>query len=84
MNAAYDEALRRNAHLAGSVVARVSLDADGGVTHVAVIRDTLHSAPVRKRIVDMLYAWRAPLPAAAAAQYELPFRFHVSDRTARR
>jgi hypothetical protein len=75
ITAAYQEALRSNPALSGDVVVRLRLDADGRVGHVGIVRDTLGSAEVRRRIAAVLSGWRAPLPPRAAAEYELPFVF---------
>jgi TonB family protein len=72
---AYHAALRRDAALAGDVTARILVDERGRVAEVEILGDTLGAPEVRDELVATLRRWRAPLPTAGPARYEVPFRF---------
>jgi hypothetical protein len=79
--AAYQEALRHRPDLTGDLVARITLNAEGRVVDVAIVRDTLGSPEVRREVDSALRRWRAPLPTAASATYEVPFSFRSIDES---
>ncbi|MDP8222004.1 MAG: AgmX/PglI C-terminal domain-containing protein [Candidatus Lernaella stagnicola] len=70
----YDDALKKNASLAGRLVVRVDIDAGGKTAGVQARDDTLGNAGVTKCIVEALHekTW----PSADAPRYfETVFKF---------
>jgi TonB family protein len=81
--AVYQRLLRQRPDLSGDLLARLTLDSEGRVTDVAITRDSVGSRALRREVLATLRRWRAPLPAAAAAIYELPFHFEKEPSVAR-
>jgi hypothetical protein len=77
MRASYDRALRRSATFEGDLVARILVDTDGSVGKVTIVKDTLSSAELSRRVAAFLREWRAPGPTLAPAEYEVPFHFRA-------
>jgi hypothetical protein len=78
VRASYDHALRRRGTIEGDLVARILVNTDGSVGRVAIVKDTLSSAELSRRVAAFLHEWRAPGPTLAPAEYEVPFHFRAS------
>jgi hypothetical protein len=79
LKACYDKALRATPRLAGKVVARWSIDAEGKVTEFSWESDQLGSktfADCARRVIE---AWRFPPPKSAPVVVSFPFVFGGSD-----
>jgi hypothetical protein len=72
---AYERALRHRPDLEGLIEVRFTVDGEGRVGEVAIVRDTLGDPEVAARIVTLLPSWRFPAPAAGPVTWAYPFTF---------
>jgi TonB family protein len=74
----YERALRHGPASEGDLVVRIMVTSDGRVGRVTIVKDTLPSVELSRRVTTFLRHWRAPGPTAARAEYEIPFHFRAA------
>jgi hypothetical protein len=78
--ACYENALKRNAGLAGKITLRFSISKLGKVSHVEIEVDTMHDDDFSKCIIERASSWRFPPPQSGSdeVQFAFPFVFQSS------
>jgi TonB family protein len=71
----YERARMDDASLAGTVQARITIDPDGAVANVEIVKSTLGAPPVEACIRQGILRWRLPRPAGGAASLTYPLVF---------
>ena len=76
IRAAYEKALRRSPKLAGRIVIRLIIGADGKVTEATVAEDTVGDADLAQAILKVVRRFRFPKPpGGGTVEVRYPFVF---------
>ena len=76
IRAAYEKALKRSPRLAGKLVIRLVIGANGRVTEASVVEDTIGDADLARAIVGVVRRFRFPRPSGGTTvEVRYPFVF---------
>ncbi len=77
VRACYNEAVRRNPALEGTLVVRFVIGLDGAVKSVSDGGSTIHDPVFRSCVWDEIRTWRFPKPVGGDVIVDLPYRFET-------
>lgn len=73
--AAYERALKDQPALEGTIDVAFTLEKDGSLSDVVVVRDEVGSREINQRVVEAMSTWRLPPPAGGAMRVKTPIQF---------
>jgi hypothetical protein len=79
IDACYEDALKKDARLAGTLELLLHVDHDGSVSHVRVGKDTVHNVGLRKCVARAVSELRTLPQDVAASEVSYPVVFGGSD-----
>ncbi len=77
VRACYNEAVRRNSAVEGTIVVRFVIGLDGAVRTVNDAGSTIHDPVFRSCVFDEIRTWRFPKPVGGEVIVDLPYRFET-------
>jgi len=76
---AYNEGIRKNPNLMGSLVLKMKMDASGSVVNVEDVTSRLSDAEFVKSILSEVRNWKFPSASAGPGEFTLPLLFVPQD-----